>query len=47
MIAELQAIPSYSDRTAQKGKPYRYQVVAFDRAGNESARSALVEATIE
>jgi hypothetical protein len=46
-VAELQAIPSYSDRTAQRGKPYRYAVAAFDRAGNESARSAPVEAIIE
>ncbi len=35
--------PTYSDRDIEAGKTYRYAVSAFDRTGNESARSAVVE----
>jgi hypothetical protein len=42
-IADVSAIPSYSDRTAQHGETYHYSVTAFDRSGNESARSAAIE----
>ncbi len=41
-LADLAAIPSYSDRKAESGKTYRYQVTAFDQAGNESSRSSTV-----
>ena len=43
-IAEGSQIPSYSDRAVEHGKTYRYAVSAFDKAGNESARSAAVTA---
>jgi hypothetical protein len=45
-IAEVSAIPSYSDRTVEHGKTYRYSVTAFDRSGNESQRSTVVEASL-
>jgi fibronectin type 3 domain-containing protein len=45
-IADVGQIPSYSDRGVQRGKQYRYQIAAFDQSGNESPRSAPVEATI-
>ena len=41
-LADVSAIPSYSDRKAAAGKTYRYQVTALDQAGNESPRSAPV-----
>ena len=40
------AVPSYSDRAVEHGKTYRYAVSAIDKTGNESARSAPVEATL-
>lgn len=46
-IADLQAVPSYSDKTAERGKPYQYQVTAVDREGNESGRSAAAQAVVE
>ena len=42
-LAEVNAIPSYSDSTVEHGKTYHYAVIAFDKAGNESERSAAVE----
>jgi hypothetical protein len=36
-------VPTYNDRDVEAGKTYRYSVSAFDRTGNESARSAPVE----
>jgi fibronectin type 3 domain-containing protein len=42
-LAEVNAIPSYSDSTVEHGKTYHYAVSAFDKAGNESERSAAVE----
>ena len=44
LLAES-AVPSYSDRSVERGKTYRYAVSAFDKSGNESARSDEVEAT--
>ena len=41
-LADLPAIPSYSDRSAAAGKSYRYVVTALDQAGNESPRSSPV-----
>jgi fibronectin type 3 domain-containing protein len=43
-IAEISLIPSYSDHSIEHGKTYRYAVGAVDNAGNESPRSAPVEA---
>ena len=45
-LADLSAVPSYSDRKVAAGKTYRYAVTAFDRAGNESPRSAPVVVTM-
>ncbi len=45
-IAEGLTAPAFSDRDAQPGVKYQYQVSAVDTAGNESAKSAPVEAAI-
>jgi fibronectin type 3 domain-containing protein len=45
-IAEVTQIPSYSDHAVEHGKTYRYAVTAVDQTGNESARSAAVEASV-
>ena len=45
-LGEMVTIPSYSDRTAEHGKTYRYAVSAIDKSGNESAPSGPVEATL-
>ena len=45
-ISDGKTTPTFSDRTAEKGKTYRYQVSAFDQVGNESAKSAEVAAII-
>jgi fibronectin type 3 domain-containing protein len=42
-VADLQAVPAYSDKAIEKDRSYRYQVTAFDRARNESQRSAIAE----
>jgi fibronectin type 3 domain-containing protein len=42
-IADVSAVPSYSDRKVEHGKTYRYAIAAVDRAGNESSRSAPIE----
>ncbi|MGD0199186.1 MAG: hypothetical protein ABSD27_00390 [Bryobacteraceae bacterium] len=44
-LGELATTPAYSDSAVQSGKRYRYEVTAVDQKGNESARSAPVEAT--
>jgi fibronectin type 3 domain-containing protein len=41
---ELVALPTYSDRKAEHGKTYQYQVSSVDKKNNESARSAAAEA---
>jgi hypothetical protein len=46
-IAELSQVPSYSDRAVEGGKQYRYVVTAFDKSANESAQSAVAEATMQ
>lgn len=43
-IADVTDIPAYSDRAVQTGRTYRYAVTAFDKSGNESQRSNVVEA---
>ena len=45
-LAEVTAVPTFSDRGVEAGKSYRYAVTAVDRAGNESARSAVVEVVL-
>jgi hypothetical protein len=45
-IADVSAVPSYSDRKVEHGKTYRYAVAAVDRAGNESPRSAPIDAAM-
>lgn len=45
-IAESLTAPTFTDRDVMAGVRYRYQVSAVDNAGNESARSPAVEATI-
>ncbi|MES1262018.1 MAG: hypothetical protein ABUS49_09795 [Acidobacteriota bacterium] len=45
-IAEGEATPAFSDKDVKPGTKYRYEVSAVDLAGNESARSAAVEAAI-
>lgn len=45
-IAEVNEIPTYSDKAADSGKTYRYAITAVDKSGNESARSAVAEATL-
>jgi hypothetical protein len=45
-IAEDLTAPAYSDRDAQPGTKYQYQVSAADTAGNESAKCPSVEAAI-
>jgi hypothetical protein len=45
-LAEVSAVPSYSDANVEHGKTYRYAVSAFDKTGNESERSAPVEIAI-
>jgi len=42
-VADIQAIPSYSDRSVEHGKTYHYAISAFDQAGNESPRSAPLD----
>lgn len=44
-IVDLIETPSYSDRRVETGKRYRYEVTSVDQLGNESERSAPVEAT--
>ncbi len=45
-IAEVSDIPTYSDKTVQPGKTYRYALTAVDKSGNESKRSAVAEAML-
>jgi hypothetical protein len=46
-LTETGPVPSYSDHAVESGKTYRYAVSAVDRAGNESPRSAVAEATAQ
>jgi hypothetical protein len=45
-VAEVSQVPAWSDQMVERGKTYRYAVTAVDQAGNESARSAVVESTL-
>ncbi|HWQ52922.1 MAG TPA: hypothetical protein VN442_04505 [Bryobacteraceae bacterium] len=44
-IADTGQTPSYTDRTVEAGKVYRYAVSALDASGNESRPSDTVEVT--
>jgi fibronectin type 3 domain-containing protein len=46
-IASLVEAPAYSDSKIEAGKKYRYAISAVDLTGNESARSAPVEAAAQ
>jgi hypothetical protein len=41
-LADTRETPSYSDRTVQAGKTYRYTITAVDKLANESEKSAPV-----
>jgi hypothetical protein len=41
-LADVSAVPTYSDRAVEHGKSYGYSVVALDKNGRESSRSAPV-----
>ena len=45
-LADVSAVPSYSDRTVEPGTTYRDVITAIDRSGNESPRSAAVEVVL-
>jgi hypothetical protein len=45
-VAEDLTAPAWSDRDAQPGTKYQYQVSAVDTAGNESAKCPAVEGSI-
>jgi hypothetical protein len=45
-IGESHDAPSFSDKTVEKGKRYRYAVTAYDKLGNESQLSEVAEAFI-
>jgi hypothetical protein len=45
-IADVSAVPSYSDRKVAHGKTYRYQITAVDQSGNESPRAASIEVSM-
>jgi hypothetical protein len=46
-VADVSLVPTYSDHNVERGKTYRYAVTAVDNAGNESSRSAVVEAALQ
>jgi hypothetical protein len=45
-LADVSAIPSYSDRAVESGKTYHYAITALDRSGNESPRSPTLEVVL-
>ena len=42
-LGDLLTVPAYSDRSAQHGKAYRYEISAVDQKNNSSDRSAPAE----
>jgi fibronectin type 3 domain-containing protein len=44
-LGDLLSLPTYSDRSAERGKTYRYEVSSVDQKNNESAKSSPVEVT--
>ncbi len=45
-LTERAEVPSFSDKSAPAGKKCTYAVTAFDTAGNESGKSAVVEVEV-
>jgi hypothetical protein len=45
-IAETGAVPTYSDRTAEHGQPYRYAVAAVGTTGKEGQQSPPLDITL-
>ena len=45
-LSDAGGTPTFSDHGVEHGKTYRYAVTAVDKSGNESARSAIAEATL-
>jgi hypothetical protein len=45
-VGDTSVLPAFSDKAVEAGKTYRYQIAAFDQAGNESGRSAIVFTTL-
>jgi hypothetical protein len=43
-LADVSQVPAYSDHQIESGKAYQYAITAVDQAGNESPRSAPLEA---
>jgi hypothetical protein len=46
-LADVSQAPAYSDHQVEAGKTYQYAISAVDQAGNESPRSAPVEAAVQ
>jgi hypothetical protein len=46
-VADVSAVPAYSDKKVERGKSYKYVITAVDRAGNESLRTTPVEVVVE
>ena len=46
-LADVSQLPTYSDHQVESGKTYQYTISAIDQAGNESSRSAPVEAAAQ
>jgi fibronectin type 3 domain-containing protein len=47
VIAEGVVLPTFSDRQVERGKRYRYALIAVDQKKNASARSAEQSVTVE
>jgi fibronectin type 3 domain-containing protein len=46
-LADVSQVPAYSDHQVESGKLHQYAITAVDQAGNESPRSAPVEAAAQ
>jgi hypothetical protein len=46
-IADVSAVPAYSDHAVEAGKTYRYSITAVDQSGNESERSPEAAVPVE
>lgn len=46
-VADVSAVPAYSDKKVESGKNYKYAITAVDRVGNPSPRTAPVEVVVE
>jgi hypothetical protein len=45
-VGDTSVLPAYSDKGVEPGKTYRYRITAVDTAGNESAPSTAVAASL-